>query len=61
MKDIFSNPFFQKIAMVLVAAGLYVAAARVPQAQAALEMLAAAITGGAIIPRPGDKSKGDDQ
>lgn len=60
MKEVLSTPWIQRLAIVLAAAGLYIAAAKVPSATKALEMLAAGLAGGAVIPRPGDSKKEDE-
>jgi fumarate reductase subunit C len=55
VKDFLNNPVVQKLAMILVAAALYIGGTFFPGAENALHMLAASIAGGAMIKRPGDE------
>lgn len=57
----FSSPVVQKLAMVLVAAALYIAGTYVPGAKDALQLLAASVAGGAMIKRPGDEKTPKDE
>jgi len=55
MKDFLNNPVVQKLAMVLLAAALYIGGTYFPDVKEALQLLAASLAGGAMIKRPGDE------